>query len=91
MTSIQSRISFPTTCPRTPINYGNMFFDLSKIGEWLGKKLSPNLEELTDEELQKLRKEDLILIVKELQYKNKTITRQKKQLQDKVYDLFIKL
>lgn len=68
-----------------------MFFDLSKIGEWLGKKLSPNLEELTDEELQKLRKEDLILIVKELQYKNKTITRQKKQLQDKVYDLFIKL
>lgn len=68
-----------------------MFFDLSKIGEWLGKKLSPNLEELTDDELQKLRKEDIILIVKELQYKNKTITRQKKQLQDKVYDLFIKL
>ena len=28
-----------------------MFFDLSKIGEWLGKKLSPNVEELTDEEL----------------------------------------
>lgn len=68
-----------------------MFFDLSKIGEWLGKKLSPNVEELTDEELQKLRKEDLILIVKELQYKSKTLTRQKKQLQDKVYDLFIKL
>ncbi len=68
-----------------------MFFDLSKIGEWLGKKLSPNPEELTDEELQKLRKEDLILIVKELQYKSKTLARQKKQLQDKVYDLFIKL
>ena len=51
----------------------------------------PNLEELTDEELQKLRKDDLILIVKELQYKSKTLTRQKKQLQDKVYDLFIKL
>jgi hypothetical protein len=68
-----------------------MFFDLSKIGEWLGKKLSPNVEELTDEELQKLRKDDLILIVKELQYKSKTLTRQKKQLQDKVYDLFIKL
>ena len=68
-----------------------MFFDLSKIGEWLGKKLSPNLEELTDDELQKLRKDDLILIVKELQYKSKTLTRQKKQLQDKVYDLFIKL
>jgi hypothetical protein len=68
-----------------------MFFDLSKIGEWLGKKLSPNVEELTDEELQKLRKDDLILIVKELQYKSKTLTRQKKQLQDKVYDLFLKL
>lgn len=68
-----------------------MFFDLSKIGEWLGKKLSPNVEELTDEELQKLRKDDLILIVKELQYKNKTLARQKKQLQDKVYDIFIKL
>ena len=68
-----------------------MFFDLSKIGEWLGKKLSPNVEELTDEELQKLRKDDLILIVKELQYKSKTLARQKKQLQDKVYDLFIKL
>lgn len=68
-----------------------MFFDLSKIGEWLGKKLSPNVEELTDEELQKLRKEDLILIVKELQYKSRTLTRQKKQLHDKVYDLFIKL
>ena len=51
----------------------------------------PNVEELTDEELQKLRKDDLILIVKELQYKSKTLTRQKKQLQDKVYDLFIKL
>lgn len=68
-----------------------MFFDLSKIGEWLGKKLSPNVEELTDEELQKLRKDDLILIVKELQLKHKTLARQKKQLQDKVYDLFIKL
>jgi hypothetical protein len=68
-----------------------MFFDLSKIGEWLGKKLSPNVEELTDEELQKLRKDDLILIVKELQYKSKTLTRQKKQLQDKVYDIFMKL
>ncbi len=68
-----------------------MFFDLSKIGEWLGKKLSPNVEELTDEELQKLRKDDLILIVKELQYKSKTLARQKKQLQDKVYDIFIKL
>ena len=68
-----------------------MFFDLSKIGEWLGKKLSPNVEELTDEELQKLRKDDLILIVKELQYKSKTLARQKKQLHDKVYDLFIKL
>jgi hypothetical protein len=68
-----------------------MFFDLSKIGEWLGKKLSPNVEELTDEELQKLRKDDLLLIVKELQYKSKTLTRQKKQLQDKVYDIFMKL
>lgn len=68
-----------------------MFFDLSKIGEWLGKKLSPNVEELTDEELQKLRKDDLILIVKELQYKSKTLTRQKKQLQDKVYDIFLRL
>jgi len=68
-----------------------MFFDLSKIGEWLGKKLSPNVEELTDEELQKLRKDDLILIVKELQYKSKMLTRQKKQLQDKVYDIFMKL
>lgn len=68
-----------------------MFFDLSKIGEWLGKKLSPNVEELTDEELQKLRKEDLILIVKELQYKSKTLTRQKKQLQDKVYEIFLHL
>ena len=68
-----------------------MFFDLSKIGEWLGKKLSPNVEELTDEELQKLRKDDLILIVKELQYKSKTLARQKKQLQDKVYDIFLRL
>ena len=68
-----------------------MFFDLSKIGDWLGKKLPPNVEELTDEELQKLRKEDLILVVKELQYKSRTLSRQKKQLQDKVYDLFIKL
>ena len=68
-----------------------MFFDLSKIGEWLGKKLSPNVEELTDEELQKLRKDDLILIVKELQYKSKTLTRQKRQLTDKVYDIFMKL
>jgi hypothetical protein len=68
-----------------------MFFNLSKIGEWLGKKLSPNPEELTDDDLQQLRKDDLILIVKELQYKSKTLTRQKKQLQDKVYDIFIKL
>lgn len=68
-----------------------MFFDLSKIGEWLGKKLSPNVEELTDEELQKLRKDDLILIVKELQYKSKTLSRQRKQLSDKLYDIFIKL
>ena len=68
-----------------------MFFDLSKIGEWLGKKLSPNVEELTDEELQKLRKEDLIIVVKELQYKSKTLARQKKQLQDKVYDIFLRL
>jgi hypothetical protein len=68
-----------------------MFFDLSKIGEWLGKKLSPNVDELTEEELQKLRKEDLILVVKELQYKSKTLTRQKKQLSDKLYDIFLKL
>lgn len=68
-----------------------MFFNLSKIGDWLGKKLSPTVEELTDEELQKLRKEDLIIVVKELQYKSRTLARQKKQLQDKVYDLFIKL
>jgi hypothetical protein len=68
-----------------------MFFNLSKIGEWLGKKLSPNPEELTDDDLQKLRKDDLILIVKELQYKSKTLARQNKQLQDKVYDIFLKL
>ena len=68
-----------------------MFFDLSKIGEWLGKKLSPNVEELTDEELQKLRKEDLIIVVKELQLKHKTLARQKRQLTDKVYDIFMKL
>lgn len=68
-----------------------MFFNLSKIGDWLGKKLSPNVEELTDEDLQNLRKEDLIIVVKELQYKSRTLARQKKQLQDKVYDLFIKL
>jgi hypothetical protein len=68
-----------------------MFFDLSKIGEWLGKKLSPNPEELTDDDLQKLRKEDLILVVKELQYKNKTLAKQRKQLSDKLYDIFLKL
>ncbi len=44
-----------------------MFFDLTNIGDWLGNRLGKRATELTDEDLQRMTKDQLITSVKELQ------------------------
>jgi len=68
-----------------------MFFDLGKIGSWLGNRLSPNVEDLTDEQLQGMKKDDLVNVVKELQYKNKQLTKNYDKITDKITEIFMKL
>ena len=40
-----------------------MIFNLGPIGDWLGERLTANAEELTDDQMQSMKKDDLIKAV----------------------------
>lgn len=68
-----------------------MFFDLEKIGGWLGNRLSPNVEDLSEEQLRDMKKDELVTAVKELQYKNKQLAKKYDKITEKITDIFMKM
>lgn len=68
-----------------------MLFNLPAIGTFLGERLTANAEDLTDEQLQKMSKDDLISAVKELRAKHRTLARKNRQMNDKIMDLFLSI
>lgn len=68
-----------------------MLFNLPAIGTFLGERLTANAEDLTDEQLQKMSKDDLISAVKELRAKHRTLARKNRQLNEKIMDLFMSI
>ncbi len=68
-----------------------MLFNLPAIGNFLGERLTANAEDLTDDQLQKMSKDDLISAVKELRAKHRTLARKNRQLNDKIMDLFMSI
>jgi hypothetical protein len=68
-----------------------MIFNLTAIGDFLGERLTANAEELTDEQLQKMSKDDLISAVKELRLKHRTLARKNRQINDKIMELFLSI
>lgn len=68
-----------------------MIFNLPAIGNFLGERLTANAEDLTDEQLQKMSKDDLISAVKELRLKHRTLARKNRQMHDKIMDMFLSI
>lgn len=68
-----------------------MLFNLPAIGTFLGERLTANAEDLTDEQLQKMSKDDLISAVKELRAKHRTLARKNRQMNEKIMDLFMSI
>ena len=67
-----------------------MIFNLGPIGDWLGERLTANAEELTDDQMQSTKKDDLIKAVKELQSKLKNSNRQLTEYQHRIHEAFFK-
>lgn len=68
-----------------------MIFNLGPIGNWLGERLSANAEELTDDQLQSMKKDDLIKAVKELQMKTRNANKQLTDYQRRIHEAFFKI
>ena len=68
-----------------------MIFNLGPIGNWLGERLSANAEELTDDQLQSMKKDDLIKAVKELQTKTRNANKQLTDYQHRIHEAFFKI
>lgn len=68
-----------------------MIFNLGPIGDWLGERLTANAEDLTDEQMQGMKKDDLIKAVKELQAKLKNSNRQLTEYQHRIHEAFFKI
>lgn len=68
-----------------------MLFNLPAIGNFLGERLTANAEDLTDDQLQKMSKDDLISAVKELRAKHRTLARKNRQMNEKIMDLFMSI
>jgi len=68
-----------------------MIFNLGPIGDWLGERLTANAEDLTDEQMQGMKKDDLIKAVKELQAKVKNSNKQLTDYQHRINEAFFKI
>lgn len=68
-----------------------MFFDLGKIGGWLGNRLAPNVEDLSEEQLRDMKKDELVTAVKELQYKNRQLAKKYDRITEKITEIFMKM
>lgn len=68
-----------------------MFFDLEKIGGWLGNRLAPNVEDLSEDQLRDMKKDELVSAIKELQYKNKQLSKKYDRITEKITEIFMKL
>lgn len=68
-----------------------MLFNLPAIGNFLGERLTANAEDLTDDQLQKMSKDDLISAVKELRAKHRTLARKNRHMNEKIMDLFMSI
>lgn len=68
-----------------------MFFDLEKIGGWLGNRLAPNVEDLSEDQLREMKKDELVSAIKELQYKNKQLSKKYDKITEKITEIFMKL
>ena len=68
-----------------------MFFDLNKLGGWLGNRLGKRAVELTDDDLQQMTKDQLISSIKELQSLAQKQDYQLKKKSDQLFNLFVRM
>lgn len=68
-----------------------MFFNINKVGDWLGSRLAKQAADLTNEDLQDMTKDQLITAVKELQAVTKKQETQLKRKSDQIFNMFVRM
>lgn len=68
-----------------------MPFNISKLGEWLGDKLTRNVDELTEEQLSTMSRAELVGIIAELQYKLAASREETRKVREEVMRIFVEM
>jgi len=66
-----------------------MQFNISKLGEWLGDKLTRNVDELTEEQLSTMSRAELVGIIAELQHKLAASREETGKVREEVMRIFV--
>ena len=68
-----------------------MPFTISKLGEWLGDKLTRNVDELTEEQLSTMSRAELVGIISELQHKLEASREDTRKVREEVMRIFVEM
>lgn len=68
-----------------------MTFNISKLGEWLGDKLTRNVDELTEEQLSTMSRAELVGIIAELQHKLEASREDTRKVREEIMRIFVEM
>ena len=68
-----------------------MFFDLNKLGDWLRTRLGKRAIDLTEDDMQRMSKDQLIMSIKELQMTSQKQDYQLKRKSEQIFNSLMKL